>query len=82
VLEQRSDIVDYRSNVDNLRVSPDGQLVQFSFDTLTPQDNWQQRLAQLDLSQRQLTFPAERSGANLTTLSLPRTTAPGLTITD
>jgi hypothetical protein len=65
-----------------LRVSPDGQLVQFSFNILTPQGNWRQRLAQLDLGQRRLTFPAVASGENRKTLSLPRTAAPGLTITD
>jgi WD40 repeat protein len=84
LLEQGPGIVDHhhRGNQDKFRVSPDGLLVQFDFDTLTPQGNWQQRLAQLNLSQRQLTFPAEQSVANRTKLSPPRTAAPGLTITD
>jgi WD40 repeat protein len=82
LLEQGPGIVDHRGNQDKLRVSPDGRLVQFSFDTLTPQGTWQQRLARWDLGQRRLTFPAELSGANRVTLSPPRTAAPGLTITD
>jgi hypothetical protein len=64
------DILDHLGNQQKLQVSPDGTVVQFGFDTLTPQGTWNSRLARFAVAARQFTVdpPSDLS------LNAPRTT--------
>src|SRR5262249_42002353 len=49
VLERRGVLLDHRGNHDKLRLSRDGRIVEFGYNTLDPQGAWQRRLARFDL---------------------------------
>jgi WD40 repeat protein len=70
------DTIDHRSSQPNFRVSADGALVQFGFNTLTTQGSWDRRLAHFAVADRQFAFDRAPDAS----LSVPRTT--GLNIRD
>lgn len=73
---QAPNIVDHRNSRDKFRFSLDGGRIQFSFNTLSPKGDWNERLAQFDLNTQLFSVPSINSGK--TTLSPPRTDAEGL----
>jgi len=70
------EILDHRSNLDKLRLSRDGSIVEFGFDVLSPQGDWIRRLASFDMTERKLRIDP----ASDRSLTPPRTT--GLKIAD
>lgn len=75
-------IPDHRDNQEKFLISQDSDRIQFSFKVLDAQGGWNQRPAQLDVSQRQFTLPVTEAKTKKLKLSPPRATAPGLKITD
>jgi len=71
VLWQRApEILSHRENTNKLRLSRDGSVVEFGFDTVTPQGNWSRRLARFTLTERRLSLDPGQVGS----LNAPRTT--------
>jgi WD40 repeat protein len=66
------DMINYRNNLGNLLVSPDGGTVRFSY------EGWGKSPARFTVSDRILDTEAVAAGS----LAPPRTAAPGLTVTD
>ncbi|WP_054699934.1 caspase family protein [Desulfosarcina cetonica] len=55
---RRGEILDHRGNPNKLRLSSDGSVVAFSFDTLTNAGRWSQQIARFDMVNGQLTMGA------------------------
>jgi WD40 repeat protein len=76
VWRRTADTIDHRGNMGKFRVSPDGSVVQFGFDILTAQREWDRRLARFDVGERKFAVdPAPDASLNA-----PRMT--GLNVTD
>lgn len=67
--EHRGDILDFRGREDELRLSSDGGVVRFGFNTLQPDGAFRHRTARFDLAQRLLRLDA----ADSANLAAPRT---------
>ncbi len=70
VWQHAPETLDHRGDLDKLRLSRDGRVVEFSFNVLTPQGSWNRRLARFEITERRLRIdpPPDHS------LTPPRTT--------
>jgi len=76
IWQHTPEILDHRSNLDQLQLSRDGSIVEFGFKVLSPQGDWIRRVARFDTTERKLLFDPTPDRS----LTPPRTT--GLQIAD